>query len=104
NRLESLQQAFLENNNKPFSKRSVIMFRDFSQLPPVLDLLMYTKVLRDSLSNNGLAAYILFKEVYKLDVVQRQFRNSQEQQDFRFLLLRLRDRESTLADWRTLTT
>jgi hypothetical protein len=56
------------------------------------------------LSNNGIAAYNQFQEVYKLDVVQRQSGNSKKQQDFRDILLRLRDGESTLADWKMLIT
>src|SRR3954452_20096959 len=99
-----LRQAFFEHNNEPFSGRAVIMLGDFGQLPPVLDLSIYANIPRDPLSNNGLAAYKLFKEVYKLDVVQRQFGNSQEQHEFRNLLLWLRDGESTLDDWKTLTT
>lgn len=72
------------------------MLGDFGQLPPVLDLPVYVRISRDPLSNNGLAVYNLFNEVYKLDIVQRQSGNSQQQQDFRDLLLRMRDGESTL--------
>lgn len=79
------------------------MFGDFGQLPPVLDLPLYTSVLRDPLSNNGHAAYTLFREVYRLDVVQRQSGNSEEQEGFRNILLRLRNGESTLDDWKKLT-
>src|SRR3954451_8481462 len=80
------------------------MLGDFGQLSPVLDLPVYTNTLRDPLSNNGHAAYKLFEEVYKLDVVQHQSGDSQGQHNFRNLLLRLRDEESTLDDWRILIT
>ena len=59
---------------------------------------MCANVLRDPLSNNGLAAYSQFKEAYKLDVAQRQSGNTKEQQDFRDLLLLLRNGESELDD------
>ncbi|RHZ78599.1 hypothetical protein Glove_159g42 [Diversispora epigaea] len=99
-----LRQAFPKYKNEPFGSRSIVIFGDFGQLPPVLDLPMYTDVLRDPLSNNGHATYLLFQEVYKLDVVQRQSGNSKEQEEFRDILLRLRNGESTLPDWKILTT
>ncbi|RGB21955.1 hypothetical protein C1646_776928 [Rhizophagus diaphanus] len=76
--------------------------RDFGQLPPIRDLLMYASTKRDALSDSSFAAYKQFKEAYKLNVVQRQSGNSKEQQDFRNILLRMRNGESTIDDWRTL--
>ena len=99
-----LRQAFPEHSNEPFGGRSIILSRDFGQLLPVLDLSMYANVPRDPLSNNGLAAYSQFKEAYKLDVAQRQFGNTKEQQDFRDLFLQLRNEESVLNDWKVLST
>ncbi len=64
-----LRQAFPEHNNEPFGGRSVIMVGDFGQLLPILDLPMYVSIQRDALSNNGIAVYNLFQEVYMLDVV-----------------------------------
>ena len=93
-----LWQAFPEYNNKPFGGRSIIMFGDFSQLLPVLDLPIYNDAKRDSLSNSGIAAYKQFKEVYKLEIAQHQSENSKEQQEFRNILLRLRNEESTIDD------
>ena len=99
-----LKQAFPEKINEPFGGRSVIMFGDFGQLPPVLDLPMYVeKPSTDEMSNKGKAAYRNFSEVYKLSVIQRQSGESEEQRDFRDLLLRLREGESSLKDWETLT-
>ena len=99
-----LRQTFPEHNNEPFSSRSIIMFGDFNQLSPVLDLPMYNDAKRDSLSNSGIAAYKHFKEVYKLEIAQRQLENSKEQQEFRNILLRLHNGKSTIDDWKILTT
>ena len=74
------------------------MVSDFGQLLPILNLPMYVNIQRDALSNNGIAAYNLFREVYMLDVVQRQSGNSKKQRDFRDILLRLRNGDSTLDD------
>ena len=80
------------------------MFSDFRQLPPVLDLPMYTNdASRDTSSNHGLTAYKQFNEVYELDIVQRQSGESEGQRSFRDLLLRLREGDSSLNDWKTLT-
>ena len=65
-----LRQAFPENKDEPFGGRSIIFFSDFGQLPPVLDLPMYTNdISRDTFSNNGAASYKHFSEAYKLNIV-----------------------------------
>jgi len=63
-----------------------------------------TNISRDGLSNYRIATYKFFSEVYKLNIIQRQSGDSEVQQEFRDILLRLRDRESSLNDWKTLTT
>ncbi len=99
-----LRQIFPKKKNEPFSGRSIILFSDFGQLPPVLDVPMYsTNISRDGLSNYGIVTYKFFSEVYKLDIIQRQSGDSEVQQEFRDILLRLRNRESSLNDWKTLT-
>jgi hypothetical protein len=100
-----LREAFPENKSEPFGGRSIILFGDFGQLPPVLDLPMYAKnVSHDTTSNDGIASYKNFREVYKLDVIQRQSGDSEEQKGFREILLRLRNGESSLDDWQKLST
>ncbi len=78
------------------------MLDDFGQFPPVLDFFVYANTSQDLLSNNGLAIYKLFQEVYELDVIQHQSGNSQKQHNFRNLLLWLRNEESTIDDWKIL--
>ncbi|GBB94108.1 hypothetical protein RclHR1_22940002 [Rhizophagus clarus] len=83
-----LRQGFSENRNVPFGKRSIILFSNFGQLPPVLDLLMYTtNTSRDASSNNGIVLYKSFLEACKLDVIERQNGDSEEQRTFRDILL-----------------
>lgn len=53
------------NNNLSVEDR-LFLFEDFGQFPP-LDLPMYA-------SNDGFAAYKQFREVYKLEAIQRQSR------------------------------
>ena len=97
-----LRKVFPEHNNELFGGRSIILFGNFGQLPPVLNLPMYARIKRDALSNDGFAAYRQFREVYKLETIQRQSGDSIEQQKFRGILSRMRDGESTIEDWKIL--
>lgn len=99
-----LRQTFSEYSNIPFGGRSIIIVGDFGQLPPVCDLPMYSRdpCAADHLSEDGRIAYSQFQEAYKLEAVQRQIGNSDEQRQFRDLLFRLRDGESTQSDWELL--
>jgi len=65
---------------------------------------MYADDKKDALSNSGLAVYKQFKEAYKLKTIQHQLGNSKEQQEFRNILLRMRNEESNIEDWKILTT
>ena len=95
-----LKQAYPESMNEPFGGRSIIMFGDFGQIPSVLDIPMYANdEPKDKASEKGSAAYKQFNEAYELDVVQRQSGDSNEQQDFRDILLRLRECDGSLSDW-----
>ncbi|GBC51843.2 ATP-dependent DNA helicase PIF1-like [Rhizophagus irregularis DAOM 181602=DAOM 197198] len=65
---------------------------------------MYSKISQgDSLSNDGIKIYRQFHEVYKLDVIQYQSGDSDVQCKFRGILLRMRDGESMLDNWKELT-
>ena len=98
-----LRQAFPEKANESFGRRSTILFGDFRQLPPVLDLPMYTNnISQDTNSNKGIGTYKDIREVYELDIVQRQSGESEDQRVFRDILLRLREGESNLNDWKIL--
>ncbi|CAB4416222.1 unnamed protein product [Rhizophagus irregularis] len=74
-----LRQAFPKNSKKPFGGKSIILLGDFGQLPPVLDVPMFSKNTSvDKNSNKGIAAYKHIREIFKLDVILRQTGNSNE--------------------------
>ena len=54
--------------------------------------------------NEAIAIYQQFREVYQLAIVQRQLGDSDEQRNFRDLLLHLHNAESTEDDWKLLAT
>src|SRR4051794_30070747 len=75
------------------------------QLLPVLDLLMYTSIIsHNTISNDDIAVYKQICEVYKFEIIQRQFEDSEEQQEFRDVLLRMREGESSINNWKILST
>ena len=67
-----------------------------------MDLPLYTTVSRTELSDLGSADYHLFDKAIVLDQVMRQAGVDTEQQLFRDLLLRLRDGQTTVEDWKHL--
>ena len=67
-----------------------------------MDLPLYTTVSRSELSDRGSAAYHHFDRVVVLDQVMRQAGHDHDQEIFRNLLMRLRNAESTLGDWKHL--
>ncbi len=72
---KQLRQAFSKNKNETFGRLSIIMFGDFGQLPPVLDLPIYTtNMSRDTTSNNGVASYNNFEKCINL----KSFNGNQE--------------------------
>ena len=99
-----LRQAFPKCANQVLGGCSFLLFGDFGQLPPVMDLPLYTTVSRSSLSDLGRSAYQSFNKAVVLNQVMRQVGQSVEQVRFREILLRLRDARSDEADWEHLMT
>ncbi len=66
-----LKQAFSNQSNELFRGWSILIFRDFGQLPPVFDLSMFSNDAScDINSNNNIVVYKHLLEAYKFDVVQ----------------------------------
>ena len=99
-----LCQAFPNRAQEVFGGCSCLLFGDFGQLPPVMDLSLYTIDSRAELSDQGRAAYQTFQQAVILDQVMSQAGQDPEQVKFRDILLRLRDAKVTVADWNHLMT
>ena len=99
-----LRQAFPNRAQELFGGCSCLLLGDFGQLPPVIDLPLYTIDSRAELSDQGRAAYQTFQQAVVLDQVMRQAGQDPEQVKFRDILLRLRDAKVTVADWNHLMT
>ena len=99
-----LRQVFPERSEELFGGRSCLLTGDWGQLPPVMDLPLYTTVSRTELSDLGSIDYHLFDRAVVLDRVMRQAGQDARQECFRNLLLRLRNAELTVEDWKYLMT
>ena len=97
-----LRQAFPHHAQDVFGGCSCLLVGDFGQLPPVLDLPLYTIDSRSELSNQGRVAYQSFNQAVILNQVMRQTGQDPQQVLFRDILMRLRDAKSTVADWNCL--
>ena len=75
---------------------------DFGQLPPVMDLPLYSAVPRSAIADIGRSTYQLFAKAVVLTEVLQQDGQDREQVRFRELLLHLRDGEVSVADWELL--
>lgn len=95
-----LRQAFPQRSDQLFGGCSCLLFGDFGQLPPVMDLALYTTAPRTALSDLGSNAYQLFDHAVVLNQVMRQSGEDPSQVLFRQMLLRLRDGQVTEDDWR----
>ena len=99
---QRLRQVFPHRADTVFGGCSCFIFGDFGQLPPVMDLPLYTTVSRSPLSDQGSAAYQLFDRAIVLQQVMRRSGQDAEQVLFRDVLLRLRDARLTVSDWEQL--
>ena len=95
-----LRQAFPHHSHKVFGGCSCLLFGDFGQLPPVMDLPLYTTDSHTELSDQGRAAYQTFQQAVVLDQVMCQTGQDPEQVKFTDILLRLRDAQITVTDWK----
>ncbi|XP_067927803.1 ATP-dependent DNA helicase pif1-like [Watersipora subatra] len=89
-----LRQAFPEKSDQFFGGCSIIMFGDFSQLPPVLYARMFQPNVRSGVCLHDHSAYQTFDTAFFLSQCMRQANDL----IFRDLLLRFRDGESTEQD------
>lgn len=86
----------------PLGGMSVILIGDFAQLPPVGDKPLYCEEPRGALAIHGYNTYKLFSFVISLEQVLRQTGSDSMSNEFRVLLLRLRDGKVTHNDWQML--
>ena len=85
--------------NKVFGGINVMLLGDIAQLPPVSDCVLYHTNPTNAISTSGFHAYHCFEKVVKLSVNHRANGDNMKQQEFRDLLLRLRNGENTFFDW-----
>ena len=85
----------------PFGGYSLILIGDFAQLPPVGDRPLYVS---DEVPSHGHTMYRLFNKVVILSDIVRQQGHDVEQVQFKALLNRLRDGQTTEEDWAKLLT
>ena len=99
-----LRQVFPHRSDQVLGGCSCLLFGDFGQLPPVMDLPLYTTSSSSALSDVGSSSYQMFDHAVILDQIMRQSGQDPSQVLFREILLRLRNGEVTESDWKHLMT
>lgn len=91
-----LHEAFPSQNHIPFGGRSIMLFGDLGQLPPVKDIPMYA-----STSYGGIL-WCSFTTIITLNKIFCQIGDDPTQISFPALLSNLRNAEPTIANWQLL--
>ena len=99
-----LRQVFPHRSDQVLGGCSCLLFGDFGQLPPVMDLPLYTTSTSSALSDIGASGFQSFDHAVMLDQIMRQSGQDPSQVLFRQILLRLRNGEVTEDDWKHLMT
>jgi len=87
-----------------FGGKSIILIGDPAQLPPVGDKPLHHSLPSNAVGEQGYFAYLMFNKVVVLTVNQRVKGSDPGQISFRELLSRLRNGETTEAEWKCLMT
>ena len=82
-----------------FGGKSIILIGDPAQLPPVCDKPLYHSFPSTAVGQQGYFAYLMFNKVVVLTENQRVKGSDPAQTSFKELLSRLRNGETTEADW-----
>lgn len=98
-----LRQVFPHRSDQVLGGCSCLLFGDFGQLPPVMDLPLYTTTTSSAISDIGSNACQSFHHSALLDQVMRQS-GQDPSQVFRDILVHLRNGEVTESDWKHLMT
>uniref|UniRef100_A0A1X7UY52 ATP-dependent DNA helicase n=1 Tax=Amphimedon queenslandica TaxID=400682 RepID=A0A1X7UY52_AMPQE len=91
-----LRQAFPAKSQVLFGGCSILLLGDFGQLPPVMDLPIYTTVTRSDLSDQEYRAYSHIETAFTLTQIMRQSAQDPDQVRFCDILMHLRNGDTTM--------
>ena len=93
-----LRQVFPHHLREVFKGCSCLLFGDYGQPSPEIDLPLYTNHSHSELSDQGRAAYQSSSKAIILNLIMRQIGNGPSQVQFQNILLCLQDGKATVAD------